>query len=109
MEFGAFGREYGVMKSRSTFMAGAAATALVGALQMAASTAVAGPSLAEITVGAFNAGAGLITFSEPSVPLGTSNPVMTPAVYGGGAGSPTVTFGGFFLGQSLGTSGTCPA
>jgi hypothetical protein len=55
----------------------------------------------------FTAGAGLITFSEK--PIGTNNPTYTPADYGGGAGAPTVTFGGFFLGQSLGNAGTCPA
>ena len=47
----------------------------------------------------FIAGAGLITFSEFG--NGTINPVYTPEVYGGGANSPTVTFGGFFAGQSL--------
>jgi len=56
----------------------------------------------------FNAGAGLITFSEFG--LGTVNPTYTPGDYGGEAGDPTVTFGGFFDGQSL--SGTpavdCP-
>lgn len=47
----------------------------------------------------FVAGSGVITFSEFAV--GTNNPVYTPAVYGGGAGSPTVTFDGFFQGQML--------
>ena len=47
----------------------------------------------------FMASAGLITFSE--VALGTQNPTFAPADYGGGPGSPTVTTGGFFLGQSL--------
>jgi len=41
----------------------------------------------------------LITFSE--VPLGTVNPVYPPALYGGPAGGPTVTFDGFFVGQIL--------
>ena len=53
----------------------------------------------DIPESAFQAGAGKITFSE--VPLGTLNPTFTPADYGGGASSPTVTFGGFFAGQSL--------
>lgn len=55
----------------------------------------------------FIAGSGLITFSE--FPINTVNPTYTPAMYGGGAGSPTVTFEGFFRGQSLGTAATCPA
>jgi hypothetical protein len=48
----------------------------------------------------FVAGSGLITFSE--FPLSTVNPTYLPANYGGGGGSPTVTFDGFFVGQSLG-------
>lgn len=47
----------------------------------------------------FLATAGLITNDE--FPLGTVNPTYTPGDYGGGAGSPTVFTGGFFLGQSL--------
>lgn len=47
----------------------------------------------------FLAGAGIITFSEFAI--NTTNPTYTPADYGGGAGSPTVTFDGFFDGQSL--------
>lgn len=56
---------------------------------------------------AFTADAGLITFSEFSV--GTVNPTYNPSDYGGAAGSPVVTFGGFFMGQSLGGAGDCPA
>jgi hypothetical protein len=59
----------------------------------------------QISQSAFTAGAGLITFSE--VPLGTTNPVYAPSLYGGGAGSPTVTFGGYFTGQSLGALAQC--
>ena len=47
----------------------------------------------------FVAGSGLITFSEK--PLLTVNPTYVPGDYGGGVGSPTVTFDGFFTGQSL--------
>lgn len=47
----------------------------------------------------FLAGSGLITFSE--FPIGTVNPTYSPADYGGGVNSPTVTFEGYFLGQSL--------
>lgn len=54
-----------------------------------------------------NAGSGLITFSEKA--LGTVNPTYLPGDYGGGAGSPTVTFEGYFAGQSMGVAATCPA
>ena len=66
-------------------------------------------SIIQIGQSAFQPTAGLITFSE--FPLGTINPVYTPATYGGGAGSPTVTFGGYFLGQSAGATnpGGCAA
>jgi hypothetical protein len=64
-------------------------------------------SIVKIGVGAFTPQAGLITFSE--LPLGTTNPVYNPSDYGGGATAPVVSFGGFFAGQALGTSGTCPA
>jgi PEP-CTERM motif len=52
-----------------------------------------------ITEAEFIAGSGLITFSE--FPLATVNPTYAPVSYGGGAGSPTVTFEGYFTGQSL--------
>ncbi|QPG04799.1 PEP-CTERM sorting domain-containing protein [Salinimonas marina] len=47
----------------------------------------------------FTASANVITFSE--FPLGTVNPTYTPAEYAGDVGDPTITFGGFFMGQSL--------
>ncbi len=47
----------------------------------------------------FTAAAGVITFSEFAG--GTQNPTYLAADYGGGAGAPTVRFGGFFTGQSL--------
>jgi hypothetical protein len=61
-------------------------------------------TVVQVSEGAFVAGSGLITFSE--VAAGTVNPVYAPALFGGGAGSPTVTFGGFFSGQSL-VAGGC--
>ena len=66
-------------------------------------------SVVQIDQSAFTPGAGLITFSE--FPVGTSNPVYAPATYGGGAGSPTVTFGGYFTGQTAGVTNpsSCPA
>jgi hypothetical protein len=85
------------MLKHSSLAIGVAAAALLG---LAASAHAAG--IIDINEGAFQAGAGQITFSE--VPLGTVNPTYTPAQYGGGAGSPTVTFGGFFTGQSLGAA-----
>ena len=73
---------------------------------------LAGPasaSIIQVDQAAFVSGSGLITFSEFA--SGTSNPVYTPAVYGGGAASPTVTFGGYFTGQSAGSTnpGACPS
>lgn len=50
----------------------------------------------------FIAGSGLITFSEYAI--NTVNPSYAPATYGGGAGSPTVTFDGYFLGQTRPTN-----
>ncbi len=72
--------------------------AVVGAA-LAVSTNPAAAGVLRVAESDFLAGAGLITFSE--FPLGTTNPVYAPADYGGGAGAPTVSFGGFFLGQSL--------
>lgn len=54
----------------------------------------------------FRADAGLITFSE--FPLTTANPIYTPQDYGGIGTEATVSFGGFFQGQSLGNAQTCP-
>jgi hypothetical protein len=81
-------------------------------LAVAAFVAISGTASAgvlRVNEAAFVAGAGLITFSEFA--LGTVNPTYAPATYGGGAGSPTVTFGGFFQGQSAGAAnpGACPA
>ncbi len=73
-------------------------TLMVAALAGVGMAANAG--ILKISEAAFTAQAGLITFSEKA--LGTVNPTYTPANYGGGAGAPTVTFDGYFLGQSLG-------
>jgi hypothetical protein len=86
------------MKKTIVFAALAAATLWTSAAQSA---------VVRVTEAAFIAGSGLITFSEK--PLNTVNPIYIAADYGGGAGSPTVSFGGFFTGQALGTAGTCPA
>ena len=59
-----------------------------------------------INADAFTAEAGKITFSEFAG--GTTNPIYTPADYGGGAGSPTVSFGGRFVGQTAGNAADCP-
>ena len=90
------------MPKRYSLAVGVATAALLG---FAASAQASG--IIDIDESAFQAGAGLITFSE--FPEGTVNPVYAPSAYGGGAGSPTVTFGGFFTGQALGTAATCPA
>lgn len=63
---------------------------------------VASAQVTRVSEANFVAGSGLITFSEFA--QGTVNPVYAAATYGGGAGSPTVTFGGFFMGQSLSAS-----
>ena len=69
--------------------------ASIAALGMAQANA----GILKVDKAAFIAGSGLITFSE--FPLTTTNPTYLPANYGGGALSPTVTFDGFFTGQSL--------
>ncbi|WP_133366144.1 PEPxxWA-CTERM sorting domain-containing protein [Qipengyuania sediminis] len=74
-------------------------------LGMAAGLLLALPSVAQaqvtrVTKDDFVAGSGLITFSEK--PVGTVNPTYVAADYGGGPDGPTVTFDGFFNGQSLG-------
>jgi hypothetical protein len=57
-------------------------------------------SVVRIPQSSFTPQAGLITFSEFS--LGTVNPTYTPVNYGGNPlTAPTVTFGGFYQGQSL--------
>ncbi|MGM3308257.1 PEP-CTERM sorting domain-containing protein [Anabaena sp. WFMT] len=58
--------------------------------------------IVRISEDAFTADAGLITFSE--LPLNTFNPTYAPTLYGGVAGAPTVTFGGVFLGQTVGVA-----
>jgi hypothetical protein len=73
-------------------------TGLAVLLATASVSAIAG--VIRVPVGSFTPAAGLITFSEK--PLGTVNPVYAPADYGGGGGAPTVSFEGFFAGQSLG-------
>jgi hypothetical protein len=78
----------------------ASAFALVGAIAALPASA----AVVRIGAAAFTADAGLITFSEK--PLGSVNPTYNPADYGGGAGAPVVTFGGYFTGQSMG-GGAC--
>jgi hypothetical protein len=59
-------------------------------------------AILKIGESAFNAQAGLITFSEKA--SGTGNPVYTSSEYGGGIDAPTVSFGGTFTGQTVGQS-----
>lgn len=80
-----------MLKLRSRFALGGIAVAIMSS---AASAAIVAVSAAN-----FTAGSGQITFSEFAA--GTNNPTYLPATYGGGAGSPTVNFGGYFSGQSL--------
>lgn len=81
---------------------------LAVALGLTVAVQAASASVVRVSEAAFTAEAGLITFSE--FPLGTQNPTYPPAAYGGGAGAPTVTFGGFFAGQSPGSvnPAACP-
>lgn len=81
-------------------------SALSIAVTLLVSVTAAQAQVVRIDEAAFNAQAGLITFSEKA--LGSVNPVYTAAEYGGSVGAPTVSFGGFFTGQSLGTVLTCP-
>jgi hypothetical protein len=92
-----------IMRQSTALAVAAAAIVTFSVCQSAHAT-----SIVQIPESAFNAGSGLITFSE--VPLGTQNPVYPPALYSGGAGSPTVIFGGFFTGQSLSANASvdCP-
>jgi hypothetical protein len=82
------------MTYRLALIASAAAVGLFSLTQAAFAT-----SIIQIPEASFVSGSGKITFSE--VPLGSNNPTLTPGQYGGGAGSPTVSFGGWFTGQSL--------
>ncbi|MFO1266404.1 MAG: PEP-CTERM sorting domain-containing protein [Rubrivivax sp.] len=74
-----------------------------------AATAVAGQAaVVPIDSAAFVANAGQITFTGLTV--GTLNPTIAAAAYGGTGTAPDVSFGSFFVGQSLGAVGTdCPA
>lgn len=58
-------------------------------------------SIVQVAETDFTAAAGLITFDEIGFPVGTVNPTYTPGDYGGGAGAPTITTEGYFVGQSL--------
>ncbi len=58
-------------------------------------------AVVKVNQSAFTPAAGVITFSE--LALGTTNPVYAPSLYGGGAGAPTVSFGGAFTGQTVGS------
>lgn len=60
---------------------------------------VANAAVVRVTEAAFVAGSGQINFDEFAV--GTVNPTYNPGDYGGGVGTPVVTFDGFFTGQSL--------
>ncbi len=86
-------------------------TTIAGMLGLALWVACAPPAAAQdavvrIAQNQFKAGAGRITFAE--VPVGAESPTYPPSLYRGGAGSPTVRFGGFFRGQRLGTPAECP-
>lgn len=55
----------------------------------------------------FRSASDRISFNE--FPIGTTNPTYSPADYDGDSqNAPTVSFGGFFSGQSLGNEKNCP-
>jgi hypothetical protein len=76
------------------------ATSTVVGLVSLGAVPMANSAIIKVSDSAFNAQAGLITFSEKA--LGTNNPVYLPSEYGGVAGAPTVFFGGTFTGQTVG-------
>lgn len=76
---------------RIHYLAAIAAVALAGT--------AANAQITRVDAGDFQPTAGVITFSEFAG--GTTNPVYAPGDYGGGATAPTVSFAGFFTGQSL--------
>lgn len=79
---------------------------VTGAALLFLAAGFANASVIKIDDTVFTADADLVTFSE--FPNGTRNPTYNPSDYGGGAGSPIVSFGGFFTGQNLGHTGGCP-
>ncbi len=88
------------MVAQRVFLALAVSTAFLASAAEAA--------IVRVSAADFIAGSGVITFSEFAG--GTENPVYAPGDYGGGGGSPNVSFAGLFNGQSLsGTPGVdCP-
>ena len=64
-------------------------------------------AVVRVSAASFTPDAGRITFSEFAV--GTVNPFYMPANYGGGPGSPTVSFGGRFIGQTGDNGVDCPS
>ncbi len=77
------------------------------AAALAAGVVVSQAAVVPIDGASFVANAGQITFSEYAI--GTANPTYTAAQYGGTGTAPGVSFGSYFLGQSLGSAATCPA
>jgi hypothetical protein len=78
---------------------------LIGAA-FAVATVASQAAVVDLDASAFVANAGVITFSEYGI--GTPNPTYTALQYGGTGSAPSVSFGGWFTGQSGGTSATCP-
>ncbi len=81
---------------------------VVGALALSLVASASHATAVKIDESDFLPAAGIITFDEFAVL--TENPTYAPGDYGGGVGAPTVTFDGWFEGQSLSLSpGTdCP-
>src|SRR3546814_4091707 len=66
------------------------------ALTVALTAVSAEAAVIRVPSASFVAGAGVITFDGSG-----TNPSYNPSDYGGGAGSPVVQTGGWFLGQSI--------
>jgi hypothetical protein len=76
--------------------------AAIAGLAVTVSSLSVNAAIIRVAEGDFLAGAGLITFSEFAV--NTVNPTYSAGDYGGEGGDPTVTFDGWFQGQSLSAS-----
>jgi hypothetical protein len=83
------------LKNFSKFIA---ATGVFGLASLGSVSNASAATIRLVDTTAFGPTSGLITFSEQ--PVGTVNPVYTPAQYGGGVNAPIVSFGGYFNGQT---------
>jgi hypothetical protein len=83
------------LKNFSKFIA---ATGVFGLAALGSVSTASAATIRLVDTTTFGPASGLITFSE--LPAGTTNPVYSPAQYGGGVNAPIVSFGGLFSGQT---------